>query len=121
GMIAIPGDNCDIWLLTHTNFYPNNPTPDAQTFFKAWHITSDGIDPNPVISPYNGERVPAPNAQAFGVGCMAVSPDRRRIALASGSGANSGILLCRFDPATGIVSDGIRITALSAYGVCFSP
>ncbi len=121
GMIAIPGDNCDIWLLTHTNAHPNNPTPDTQTYFKAWHITAAGINPVPVISPYNGEIMPGANAQAFGVGCLAVSPDRQKIAMASVAGVNPGVRLCRFDPATGIVSDGIRITARGSYGVCFSP
>ncbi len=120
-MIAIPGDNCDIWLLTHTNKYPNNPTQEEQTYFKAWHITSAGVDSTPVISPSIGEIIPAANAQAFGVGCLAVSPDRQKIALASVAGVNAGVWICRFDPATGIVSDGVRVTGKSFYGVCFSP
>ncbi len=55
-MIAIPGDNCDIWLLLHKY-------PEAE--FISYHITAAGIDAVPVVS------VSGPAAQW--IGAIAVS------------------------------------------------
>jgi hypothetical protein len=129
-MIAIPGNNCDIWLVVHKIF---------ETTFRAYHITRQGIDPVPVIStiptPFTS---PSPFFRPFGTGNMTVSPDRTRLAVTS-RGANSiffqpeisGVLLCKFDVARGIVLDGIEIqyniqgndtTSLcNPYSVAFSP
>lgn len=40
-MIAIPGDNCDIWLIVHDYLEP---------VFRVFHITETGVDPDPVLS-----------------------------------------------------------------------
>src|SRR5690606_21526872 len=40
-MVAIPGDNCDIWLIVHTRTEP---------VFKAYRITAGGLSTTPVIS-----------------------------------------------------------------------
>jgi len=119
GMVAIPGAHCDIWLLTRTSnaFAPQIPAnpdlPDNKTpYFLAWNITPEGIAPVPVVSPSEG---------AYARGNMAVSPDRRRIAMITYD--DSRVLLCKFDPATGVVSEGLQPVNNILFGadVCFSP
>lgn len=92
GMIAIPGDNCDIWLMLHKF--------DAGTFI-AYHITRDGIDTVPVLS---NTFTPPPYTYIKGV--MAVSPDRQKIVI---SNTDTEPLLAEFNPATGQVTNPIRI------------
>jgi len=124
-MIAIPGSSCDIWLMVHRK---------DSAYFKAYHITQSGLDLSPVVS-YTGQQIQYSGtygsgtpAGAYRQGAMAVSPDRRLIAIASQSvpayqGLPSmGALLCRFDPVTGIVSDGIVVEGgASCFSVIFSP
>lgn len=109
GMIAIPGDNCDIWLLLHKY--------NAGTFM-AYHITSSGIDTVPVESNVG---TPPPNAYTKGV--MAVSSNRQKIAI-----GNSGTypLIAAFNPTTGEVSNPIHIDLQNdfggeGFGCIFSP
>ncbi len=127
GMIAIPGNCGDVWLMVHH-------AELAQ--FRAYHITAEGINPNPVTSvtgtqiqgtatvtlPIIGTRV----MPAYLGGGMAVSPDRQRIAIANTGFAYdypfNGVLLCKFDPHTGVVSDAIIVdSALASYCPAFSP
>ncbi|WP_118951574.1 gliding motility-associated C-terminal domain-containing protein [Taibaiella helva] len=116
-MIAIPGDNCDIWLMVHDFLNP---------VFKAFHITRNGVDPNPVIST-TGAQIQGPSGQgAYRVGAMTVSPDRKKLVITScssgmGSGPTTGVLLSRFDPETGQVSDAVQVgRSLDAYTAAFS-
>lgn len=105
GMIAIPGDNCDIWLLLHKY-------PEAQ--FIAYHITAQGIDTVPVVS------TAGPSAQW--IGSIAVSPNRQLIAMANGyPSASKGVQVAQFNPATGMVSNAVVINSFRSYGVAFSP
>src|SRR5690606_29555678 len=103
--------------------------------FKAYHITRDGIDPNPVISLTGGQVNKTFNYSgepfsSYFVGSMAVSPDRQTLAITSMSApcligpvdSLAGVLLCKFDPATGIVTDAIEVEQnLNAYTCAFSP
>jgi len=121
-MIAIPGDQCDIWLMVHAYNKPE---------FKAYHITAAGIDPAPVVTniPHSSIR----GAGAYCISYMAISPDRRQIALSSAIIDNTfplsanGVLLGKFDAATGQVDSLINILDIANYteiypsGVCFSP
>ncbi len=63
GMIAVPGNNCDLWLVVHES---QNPV------FRAYHITRDGVSDKPVNS--NTGKMAGPGA--YYVGSLAVSPDR---------------------------------------------
>lgn len=115
-MIAVPGNNCDVWLIVHSSYKPNNQE------YRAYHITGNGVNPDPVIS--------------YGlinnwVGSMSVSPDRKRIALA-GFYANiafeediimGGNEVVKFDPNTGLMSDAIEIGTDTggSQGCAFSP
>lgn len=119
GMIAIPGNNCDVWLLVH---------PIYDTVFKAYHITENGIDTIPVISS-PGSMINGAMA-AFELGGMGVSPDGKMVAITSYSisclalglePSLGGLLLARFDPETGKVSDGIKVSdSIAAYVPVFS-
>lgn len=119
-MIAVPGNNCDVWLLVH---------PRHDTIFKAYHITREGIDPNPVISSpgsmINGQML------AFEDGNISISPDRSKLCIASFSYTcmlaglmpnHGGVLIAEFDPGSGRVSGGIVLhDSMAAYSSCFSP
>lgn len=119
-MIAIPGNNCDIWLMVHDYINP---------VFKAFHITRQGVDPNPVVSAAGAQIQGNAGMGAYGAGGMAVSPDRKTIgitscALATGSlpGA-TGTLLCKFNAGTGTVGSSVQVnqTGMSSYTLAFSP
>ncbi len=102
-MVAVPGDNCDIWLVVHL---------EKASEFRAYHITGQGIDTAPVISA-GGNPI-----GVYGVGSMAVSPDRRRIVIGS---VIAGAEMGRFDPATGKITDLAKVFEGYPYSVCFSP
>lgn len=123
GMVAIPGDNCDIWLMVHAYKEP---------VFKAYHITTAGINPDPVISDAGGQlNMAVPESFAsYAMGGMTVSSDRQLIGLSSwvplcmtgDIDSLTGFLLCRFDPATGTVGEAIEIgEKTSVYNAAFSP
>ncbi|WP_118972897.1 T9SS type B sorting domain-containing protein [Taibaiella koreensis] len=119
-MIAIPGDNCDIWLVVHDYINP---------IFKAYHITQAGVDPTPVVSTAGTQIQGTGGMGAYMTGSMAVSPDRRTIGITSCAflfGATpgaTGALLCRFDPATGSAGTSVQVnqTAMMSYSLAFSP
>lgn len=113
-IVTIPGDNCDIWLLTY----------DRQTIgYKAFHITEEGINPTPVTSP----SISGLDVGAFLQGRLSFSPDRTKISLAYNyndvilSRPKRGCIVAKFDAATGKVSEEIIITsAAGGYSSAFS-
>jgi gliding motility-associated-like protein len=119
-MVAVPGNNCDIWLLVH-------PYHDPE--IRAYHITREGIDTIPVIS-NTGPSLAATTA-AYELGGMAISPDRSKIAITSYSALCSilglipslgGILVGSFDASSGQVSGAVYINdSTLLYDPCFSP
>ncbi len=110
-MIAIPGDNCNIWLLLHSN---------TGNTFKAYEITTTGINLNPKTSTtgdFSG-------MFSYMSGTIKISQNRRKLAVCSYLlfGTSIGVELCDFDPATGIVSNAVALnTSHNSYGACFSP
>lgn len=116
-MIAVPGDNCDIWLIVHDYLEP---------VFRAFHITGEGIDPNPVLSTTGSEIQGLVGWGAYYTGDLAVSPNRGYLAITSwvpndNNNEVNGLLLCKFDPATGMVSDALRLSDQPLTGLDFSP
>lgn len=119
-MMGVPGNNCDVWLVTH---------PMTDTSFKAYHITREGIDTTPVVSA-PGNMISG-GVYTFEGGGMSISPDRSLLAIGSYSyqcpvigwqPALGGLMLTKFDPETGVVSDGILINdSMASYNSCFSP
>ncbi len=115
-LIAIPGSNCDVWLVGHKV---------DTTIFKAWHFDRYGFHPNPVISSPGNQ---ISGLGSFDKGCMASSPDGSMLAITAigVSGAppppgTTGSMVCRFNGATGEVTDGVLVEDFSAYGIAFSP
>lgn len=122
-MTAVPGNDCNIWLLTHDR---DNPV------YKAYEITINGINTTPVLSTtghFTGD-------WANKWGEMWSSPDRQHIAFSTtinnsqGTGLDvyGGVEVCDFNPSTGIVSnaqivsDSFLIGMVGPpYSVCFSP
>ena len=101
GLIAIPGNNCDIWVV----IYVYRP---LSSVFLSYHITQAGLDPVPVVSPTN-------DTSDFAYG-MAVSPDRSMVALSARK-----LQLYRFDPNTGALSGFTSIGPGRGYVPAFSP
>jgi hypothetical protein len=135
-LVTVPGDDCDVWLITHRR--------DTSLFYN-YRISKNGIDLKPVISnvgPMTGtgdavRLIPALLTSAYGTTITAVSPDRKKLAIASVNVYNNipsfgvkytpnihGILLCAFDPGSGIVNNALLIDSSldNGYvGLCFSP
>ncbi|MGN6567264.1 MAG: gliding motility-associated C-terminal domain-containing protein [Flavipsychrobacter sp.] len=113
-VIATPGNNCDIWLISHDA---------SDTLFKSYHITTDGIDTQ-VVQSRAGVYA---SFYSFLFSNMAVSPDRRKLAFAGwGLSANQAVELFDFDANTGKISNTLVLDSntnysLFPYGVCFSP
>jgi hypothetical protein len=102
-VIAVTGNNCNIWLLTHQM---------SGFDFRAYEITASGISSLPVVSA-------VPTSSDFFTGVMKVSPDRSKIANASYIPNVTEIY--DFDANTGVVSNGRTINTYYSYGVEFSP
>lgn len=119
-MLLVPGNNCDLWLIVHPYYDPE---------FRAYHITSAGIDPNPVVS--NTGPAMAGAIAAYELGGMAISPDRSLLAITSYSiscyvlglvPGLGGTMLTRFDAGTGQISSPLYLAdSTFSYQVCFSP
>jgi hypothetical protein len=104
-MTAVPGMDCNIWLLVVLS---------ATGTVKAYNIDADSIHSTPVQSTRIIPR------SSGGAGSMDVSPDGTKLAIASMYGGGS-LVLCDFDRSSGIASDPIVLNLDNNYGVCFSP
>lgn len=119
-MIAIPGNNCDIWLMVHDYIDP---------VFRAYHITRQGLDTNAVVSATGSQIQGTGGMGAYYIGSMAASPDRKYLAITSFNGGGLsppgtiGALLCQFDPTTGVVSNALKYgnSTFNPFGAAFSP
>lgn len=119
-MIAVPGNNCNIWLITHGGGL--NPE------YFVFEITSSGISTSPVKSPGLLPKI--------SLNHLSVSPDRTRICMSDlfpptfaqiGLGIELYPELMEFDPNSGTLSNGIALNTPSNtgwYGIytsAFSP
>lgn len=120
-MVAVPGNNCDIWLVVH-DYYTST--------FKSYHISKAGIDPTPVLS-VAGPTLPPGNWPAYEYGGLAISPDRSMIAMSTSSFAactnlglilpSSGVVVARFHPDDGTVNNLLILNdTISCDGISFS-
>lgn len=120
-MVAVPGNNCDIWLVVH-DYYTST--------FKSYHISKDGIDPNPVLS-VAGPTLPPGSWPAYEYGGLAISPDRSMIAMSTSSFAactalglvlpTSGAIVAKFHADNGTVDNLITLNdTVSCDGISFS-
>ncbi|MFA6058720.1 MAG: gliding motility-associated C-terminal domain-containing protein [Taibaiella sp.] len=106
-MVAIRGEDCNIWLLVSNK---------EETLFKAYEITGEGINLNPVIS-YVGATGMASTFYPTMWGHLKVSPNRRKLARTQTSTyyigfeqyCVGGIDVFDFDPATGVVSNRLML------------
>ena len=107
---AVEHDNArDIWVIAHDW---------GNADFLAYLITPAGINTTPVVSTVGMDLSTSLN-NTNAIGYMKVSPDGTKLAL---SHRDEGSELLDFDPATGMVSNPIRLTTADLqYGVEFSP
>jgi len=129
-IIAIPGNNCDVWLMAHALY---------SSTYKAFHITATGLDLNPVNSTSGPAVYQDPITlgtdtwrQGYTQGQMSVSPDRTKIAygvislngIPLPAGVSPlGFIVSKFNPNNGIVSETLQFNAgnIHVYGIGFSP
>jgi gliding motility-associated-like protein len=123
-MKSVAGDNCNIWVLTHSR---------DTNVFHAFEVNAAGVSTTPVTSTvgtYSG-------TWAYRTAMMNTSPTRHKIALSNftislnnGIGGDddvaSAVEAYDFNPATGVVSNAVLIDwttdfFLNYLGVCFSP
>ncbi len=98
------------WVVTH---HTNNNT------FYSFHITNTGINLTPVVSSYNE------GIRKHRLGCIKISPNASKIALASSdnfSSEQSLLALLDFNATSGDISNYMPLSySFGAYGVSFSP
>jgi len=106
----------DIWHLSHENGTNN---------FRAYLITSSGINLSPIISSV-GDQISGSTLATQGE--IKISPDGKKLAMATYTASvpnnlgNSGYRLFDFDPSTGVVSNSLVLNNQPyAYGLAFSP
>ncbi len=134
-VIAVPGENCDVWLIAHQI--------DTSVFL-AYNISRNGLNPIAVKSSTGPITGKSPNRIRFldnlRVGSytytyMAASPDRKKIAISSSNMYNlltpnifvpnlHGIVVSDFDPATGMFGKSLLLDSSihnNYLSLCFSP
>ncbi|MFA6059747.1 MAG: T9SS type A sorting domain-containing protein [Taibaiella sp.] len=114
-MKAIPGNDCNIWLVTHDLY---------NTQFKVFEINASGINTTPVTSNVGNGVVGFMGPLSF-IGNMAVSHDRSRLAFAQYGGDLVPIIeLFDFNPSTAAITNAAVIDTvafIAGYSLCFSP
>jgi gliding motility-associated-like protein len=98
----------DVWIITHEM---------ASNNFRAYLLTSAGVNPTPVISAV-GSSPGLFACQSCWAGDMKASPNGRKIGVAH---VNLALELLDFDPATGILSNPLNLGVLAGYSCEFSP
>jgi hypothetical protein len=111
-LIAVAGNNCNIWMITHS-IMGND--------FKVFEINSNGISANPVTSTVGN----LSGGIAYVEGKLRISPDRMKLFAPSAYGFSLqeiGAELYDFDATTGVVSNAVLLdTAVICFAGCFSP
>lgn len=113
---AIPGDDCNIWIVTHD-------LDSAR--FKTFELNSSGISTTPVVSDVGNGHMGMLSFLSF-LGMMDVSHDRSKIAFTQNGGDLVPILeLYDFNPGTGSLTNPVVLDTLSFLALvspmCFSP
>ncbi len=107
-MTAIPGNNCDVWLMTHAR--------DSAVFY-AYNVNASGFTTSPVVShigSFNG-------SGAYAIGLIKGSHDRTKI-VAETYTTKHGCELFDFNATTGVVSNCRLLDSTNGcYGGEFSP
>lgn len=114
-MKAVPGNDCNLWLITHDAY---------NTQFKVFQITGAGVNTTPVSSNSGNGQVGFMGPLSFG-GNIAVSHNRNKLAFAQNSGEMVPLLeTFDFNPTTAAITNATVIDTLSfifGYSLCFSP
>ncbi len=129
-MCVAQGVGCEMWLITYSKAVFDNTGSLIidSAFFKAYRITVNGVDMNPVVSPGSGPLAFSGNWSITGFN-LSMSPDSRLLTFSSRvangyieTSNNCGASLFRFDPATGIIDNELSlVTGRSCSNAAFSP
>lgn len=119
-LVVVPGNDCNLWLITH-KYDTSFTLADTNTNkFLIYNITDTGFSPTPVVSNVGN----LSGIVAYISGDIVASSDRKKLALNSGNGLPTGLgsELYDFSPVTGQVSNPILLdTGISDAGISFSP
>ena len=114
-MIAVPGGDCNVWVLTHEK---------GTNQFMAFSVDEAGVNTTPILSAVGA----LSGTLAYLSGVMKISPNRRKLAICSAGNMTTampgatGAELADFDPATGTVSNAQLLTNQEVcYGASYSP
>ncbi len=114
--MTIVAGSCFKWLLVYTR--------DTNSF-KAYQITNEGVNPDPVISYVGNFPKISPTVYHYRTGTVKASPDGKLLVNAlfkTNNGAGAGLELYDFDHETGIVSNARILDSLVSYCAAdFSP
>jgi biopolymer transport protein ExbD len=119
-LVVVPGNDCNLWLVTHKYDTSFTLTDTNTNKFLVYNITDTGFNPTPVISNVGN----LTGVVAYISGDIVASSDRKKLALNSGASIPTGLgsEIYDFSPATGLVSNPILLdTGISDIGVSFSP
>ncbi len=104
-LTAIPGSNCNIWVIT---------CRDTTNTYLAYEVSAAGINTTPVVSNSGGVLAH--------IGALCGSPDHRKLVATNFGTHPLGLIVSDFDPATGIVSNSVQLDISGEYySACFSP
>jgi len=119
-LVIVPGNDCNMWLITHKYDTSFAATDTNTNKFFVYNIADTGFNPTPVISNVGN----LSGIIAYISGDIVASSDRKKLALNSGNGLPSGLgsELYDFSAATGKVSNAVLLdTGVSDAGISFSP
>jgi gliding motility-associated-like protein len=125
----------DIWVITRNGYNSTNVNPMLTINFNVFLVTAGGVSVTPVVSPANNPWGNPVNTIAHDDGCMKVSPNGRKIGLATipinlgALGNNYGFEVYDFNAQTGAVTNSIGLGPISnvvtpwsmTWGCEFSP
>ncbi len=98
-LTATVGNHCNIWVVSHTY-----STPAA---YKAYEITTAGVNPTPIIS-----SVGTLGSFVYRTGQSIISSDGKKIVSCN---LNGGLELCDFDARSGTVTNAVTLDNSSGY------
>ena len=119
-LVVVPGNDCNMWLITHKYDTSFTLTDTNTNKFLVYNITDTGFNPTPTVSNVGI----LTGVVAYISGDIVASSDRKKLALNSGASIPTGLgsELYDFSPATGKVSNPVLLdTGISDIGVSFSP
>lgn len=115
-MTAVGGCNNNVWVVVR---------PRLADEFRAFEVTTTGVNTQPVVSPTSAA---GNQLDDYMAGVIKFSPDGKKMVSVNNNYTNvwrAGVLLFDFDKTTGTLSNLVQLATsadiIMPYGACFSP